>query len=112
MPKNNETDDRDGRAGDDGREMPAEFGFATATFIVIAGMVGTGILTTSGFTVLDVGSNQLTLMLWVVGGITAICGALTVAELSASLPETGGITFTFTSRTGLCRLFSRDGWRS
>ena len=70
--------------------MPAEFGFATATFVVIAGMVGTGILTTSGFTVLDVGSNQLTLLLWILGGITAICGALTVAELSAALPKTGG----------------------
>ena len=73
-----------------GQEMPADFGFVTATFIVIAGMVGTGILTTSGFTVLDVGSNQWTLLLWVMGGLTAICGALTVAELSAALPKTGG----------------------
>jgi basic amino acid/polyamine antiporter, APA family len=73
-----------------GEEMPADFGFGTATFIVIAGMVGTGILTTSGFTILDVGSNQWTLSLWVMGGITAICGALTVAELSAALPKTGG----------------------
>ena len=53
-------------------------------------MVGTGILTTSGFTVLDVGSNQWMLLLWVLGGITAICGALTIAELSAALPKTGG----------------------
>ena len=73
-----------------GQEMPADFGLVTATFIVIAGMVGTGILTTSGFTILDVGSNQWTLLLWVVGGLTAICGALTVAELSAALPKTGG----------------------
>lgn len=73
-----------------GQEMPADFGFGTATFIVIAGMVGTGILTTSGFTVLDVGSNQWTLLLWVIGGLTAICGALTVAELSAAIPKTGG----------------------
>jgi basic amino acid/polyamine antiporter, APA family len=72
------------------QEMPADFGFGTATFIVIAGMVGTGILTTSGFTVLDVGSNQWTLLLWVMGGLTAICGALTVAELSAAIPKTGG----------------------
>src|SRR5271167_1820324 len=72
------------------QEMPADFGFATATFIVIAGMVGTGILTTSGFTVLDVGSYQWTLWRWVLGGITAICGALTVGGLSASIPKTGG----------------------
>jgi basic amino acid/polyamine antiporter, APA family len=73
-----------------GQEMPAELGFASATFIVIAGMVGTGILTTSGFTVLDVGSNQWTLWLWILGGITAICGALTVAELSSAIPKSGG----------------------
>ena len=70
--------------------MPADFGLPTAIFIVIAGMVGTGILTTSGFTVLDVGSNQWMLWLWVLGGITAFSGALTVAELSAAIPKTGG----------------------
>ena len=66
------------------------FGLATATFVVVSSMVGTGVLTTSGFTVYFVGSNQLMLGLWVVGGVVALCGALTVAELSASLPRSGG----------------------
>ena len=70
--------------------MPAEFGLPTATFVVVAGMVGAGVLTTSGYTVCDVGSNQWMLFLWVLGGITAVCGALTLAELSAALPRTGG----------------------
>ncbi len=70
--------------------MPAEFGLATATFVVIAGMVGAGILTTSGYTVAAVGSNQWMLFLWVLGGVMAVCGALTLAELSAALPRTGG----------------------
>jgi basic amino acid/polyamine antiporter, APA family len=70
--------------------MPAEFGLATATFVVIAGMVGAGVLTTSGYTVALVGSNQWMLLLWVLGGVTAVCGALTIAELSAALPRTGG----------------------
>ena len=61
-----------------------------ATFVVVASMVGTGVLTTSGYTVATVGSNQWMLILWVVGGVTAICGALTLAELSAALPRTGG----------------------
>ncbi len=47
--------------------MPAEFGLAMATFIIVASMVGVGILTTSGFTVYFVGSNQLMLGLWVLG---------------------------------------------
>jgi APA family basic amino acid/polyamine antiporter len=71
-------------------EMPAEFGVATATFIVIASMVGVGVLTTSGYTVALVKSNQWMLWLWVLGGITAVCGALTLAELSAAIPRTGG----------------------
>jgi basic amino acid/polyamine antiporter, APA family len=70
--------------------MPAEFGLATATFVVIAGMVGAGILTTSGYTIALVGSNQWMLLLWLLGAITAVCGALTLAELSASMPRTGG----------------------
>ena len=70
--------------------MPAEFGVATATFIIVASMVGVGVLTTSGFTVAGLKSNELMLWLWVVGGIVAACGALTLCELTAALPETGG----------------------
>ena len=60
------------------------------TFVVVSSMVGVGILTTSGFTVASVHSNQLMLVLWVVGGIVALCGALCVAELAAALPSSGG----------------------
>jgi APA family basic amino acid/polyamine antiporter len=70
--------------------LPAGFGLATAAFVVVASMVGTGVLATSGFTVDSVGSNQLMLVLWVVGGIAALCAALTLAELSAALPRAGG----------------------
>src|SRR4051794_30142252 len=66
------------------------FGLATATFVVVASMIGTGVLTTSGFTVYFVGSNQVMLALWIIGGAVALCGALTVAELAASLPKSGG----------------------
>ena len=90
MTKFNESNDCNESNGNAGQEMPADFGLPTATFVVVAGMVGAGVLTTSGFTVLDVGSNQWMLLLWVLGGITAICGALTLAELSAALPKTGG----------------------
>ena len=66
------------------------FGPATATFLVVSSMIGTGVLTTSGFTVAAVGSNQLMLALWVAGGILAVCGALSLAELAAMLPHSGG----------------------
>ncbi len=70
--------------------MPAEFGLPMAIFVVVASMVGVGVLTTSGYTMALVGSNQYMLILWVVGGVIAACGALTLAELSAALPHTGG----------------------
>jgi APA family basic amino acid/polyamine antiporter len=53
-------------------------------------MVGTGVLTTSGYTVYFAGSNQWMLILWVVGGLVATCGALSLCELSAALPKSGG----------------------
>jgi APA family basic amino acid/polyamine antiporter len=90
MNKINENKDCNESNDNSGPGMPADFGLPTATFIVIAGMVGTGILTTSGFTVLDVGSNRWMLWLWVLGGITALSGALTLAELATAFPKTGG----------------------
>jgi len=67
-----------------------DYGLALATFVVISSMVGVGVFTTSGYTVAAVGSNQLMLGLWLVGGVVALCGALTVAELAAALPVSGG----------------------
>src|SRR6516165_6262907 len=71
-------------------QSPPRYGLGMTTFVVISSMVGVGILTTSGFTVASVGSNQLMLVLWLVGGVVALCGALTVAELAAELPTSGG----------------------
>ncbi len=51
------------------------FGLMTATFVVVSSMIGTGVLTTSGFTVYAVGSNQLMLVLWVVGGDAKVAAA-------------------------------------
>jgi len=61
-----------------------------AIFVVVSSMIGVGVLTTSGFTVASVGSNELMLFLWIIGGIVALCGALCVAELAAALPSSGG----------------------
>ena len=70
--------------------MPATFGLPMATFLIVASMVGVGVLTTSGFTVYYVGSNQWMLALWVLGGVVAACGALTLCELTSAIPRTGG----------------------
>src|ERR1700731_937575 len=65
-------------------------GFYTACAIVIANIIGTGIFTSLGFQLAEIHSGFPLLMLWVVGGIAALCGALSYGELSASLPRSGG----------------------
>src|SRR5881409_1209327 len=65
-------------------------GFVTACSIVIANIIGTGIFTSLGFQLNDIGSGFALLMLWVIGGIVALCGALCYGELSAAMPRSGG----------------------
>lgn len=62
----------------------------TATFLIIAMMIGTGIFTTSGFLLADIGSPSAVLLAWIVGGVAAIAGALCYAELGAAYPHNGG----------------------
>lgn len=69
---------------------PRRFGLVTATYMIVSSMIGVGVMTTSGYTVLAVGSNQYMVALWFVGGALALCGALAQAELAAALPHSGG----------------------
>jgi len=69
---------------------PRRVGLLTACSIVIANIIGTGIFTSLGFQLADIHSGFALLMLWVVGGVAALCGALCYGELSAALPRSGG----------------------
>lgn len=62
----------------------------TATSICIANMIGTGVFASLGFQVAEVTSGFALLLLWVVGGVFALCGALSYGELAAALPRSGG----------------------
>ena len=69
---------------------PHRISLLTAACIVIANMIGTGIFTSLGFQVGDLPSGFAIVLLWTVGGICAMCGALSYAELAAALPRSGG----------------------
>ena len=69
----------------------------TATAIVIANMVGTGVFTSLGYQVMGIKSIFALLMLWIVGGIMAFCGALSYSELGAAMPRSGG-EYTYLSK--------------
>jgi basic amino acid/polyamine antiporter, APA family len=62
----------------------------TAAATVVADMVGVGVFTSLGFQVKDITSGFSLLMLWVVGGIIAMCGAISYAELAAMFPRSSG----------------------
>jgi len=67
-----------------------QLGLATATFVVIANMIGTGIFTTTGFTIAGVPNPTAVLIAWVIGGVLALFGALCFGELSAAINRNGG----------------------
>lgn len=65
-------------------------GFATAAAIVVANIIGTGVFTSLGFQLTEIRSGFALLLLWVIGGLVSLCGALCYGELSAALPRSGG----------------------
>lgn len=70
--------------------LTRQIGFFSATIVVIANMVGTGVFTTSGFVARDVAHPVPLLLCWLVGGIFALCGALCYGELGSRFPRAGG----------------------
>src|ERR1700756_1659991 len=68
-----------------------------ATTIVVADMIGVGVFTSLGFQVKDIPSGFSILLLWVVGGLVALCGVFSYGELSAMFPRSSG-EYNFLSR--------------
>ena len=62
----------------------------TAIALAVANMIGIGVFTSLGFQVKDIPSGFALLMLWVVGGVFALCGGLSYAELATAFPRSGG----------------------
>ncbi|MCH9693878.1 MAG: amino acid permease [Gammaproteobacteria bacterium] len=67
-----------------------KFKYPTVIAVVIANMVGTGVFTSLGFQLLEIRSGFALLLLWAVGGLIALCGAMTYAELGSAMPRSGG----------------------
>lgn len=89
----------------------AGISLVTATAIVVANMVGTGIFTSLGFQVGDLSSGFVIVVLWSLGGVCAFCGALCYGELAAALPRSGG-EYHFLSRIFHPMVGFLSGWLS
>jgi basic amino acid/polyamine antiporter, APA family len=83
----------------------------TALALAVADMIGTGVFTSLGFQVREIPSVFSLLMLWVVGGTVALCGALSYAELAAAFPRSGG-EYNFLSRCYHASVGFMAGWVS
>jgi basic amino acid/polyamine antiporter, APA family len=62
----------------------------TASAIVIANMIGTGVFTSVGFQLSSIQNTWAIILLWVVGGLLALFGAFAYAELGTHFKESGG----------------------
>ena len=77
----------------------------------VGNMVGVGVFTSLGFQLLDIQSGFVILVLWALGGLIALCGAMTYAELGAALPRSGG-EYNFLSRIFHPAVGFASGWTS
>ncbi len=73
-------------------------GLVSAAALVVGNMIGAGVFTTSGFALADLGRPEWVLLAWLVGGLLAMCGALSYGALARRIPESGG-EYTFLSQT-------------
>lgn len=74
-------------------------GLLSAIAVLVGSTIGTGIFRSPRGIAARVPYDDLYLLLWVLGGLVTLCGALTLAELASALPRTGGIF-----------VFLREGW--
>jgi APA family basic amino acid/polyamine antiporter len=67
-----------------------KIGWFTASCVLVSNIVGGGIFTTTGLMARDLGDPMLILLLWIVGALFALGGAMVYGELGATLPHAGG----------------------
>jgi amino acid transporter len=84
---------------DDGGNLPRTLGLWSSVAVVIGISIGSGIFRSPAGVARLVPDSRLVLAVWTAGGLISLCGALSLAELAAALPRTGGIY-----------AFLKEGW--
>jgi len=72
------------------RLISAKLGWKTGTAIVIANMIGAGVFTSLGYQLQDLQNNWTIILVWALGGLIALSGAFSYAEVGTSIKESGG----------------------
>lgn len=74
-----------------GERLPRSLGLLSAIAVLIGSTIGSGIFRTPAGIANKVPDPLLMLSVWVLGGLLALCGALTYAELAGMHPRSGGV---------------------
>ena len=74
-----------------GDRLPRRLGLWSAVAVLVGSTIGGGIFRTPAVIAGRVPEPVLMLLVWVLGGLLALCGALTYAELAAMFPRSGGV---------------------
>jgi len=74
-----------------GERLPRHLGLWSAVAVLVGSTIGSGIFRVPAGVAAGLGDPGPVLLAWVLGGLIALFGALTLAELAASLPRSGGV---------------------
>ena len=91
MPPSTPDEPTRGPADQWGERLPRRLGLLSAIAVVIGSTIGSGIYRTPAVIAQRVPQPLAMLSVWVLGGVLALCGALTYAELAAMYPRSGGV---------------------
>lgn len=80
-------------------ELPRQIGLWSAIAILVGTVIGSGIFRSPAVVANRLPGAGAILLVWAIGGVVVLCGALALAELAGTFPETGGIY-----------VFIREGW--
>jgi basic amino acid/polyamine antiporter, APA family len=80
----------DTKAGSEPAELPRAIGAWSAAAVVAGMVIGSGIFRVPSSVAAEAGGVLPILVLWALGGLIALCGALALAELSTMFPRAGG----------------------
>ena len=72
-------------------DLVRAIGLGSAILFVVGSVIGSGIFLTTGVMAQTLPSTSLLLLAWVLGGVLAITGGLTYAEMGAMFPRSGGV---------------------
>ena len=79
--------------------LPRRLGLWSAVAVVVGSVIGSGIFRTPAGVAERLPGPGWMLAVWLVGGLFALCGTLTLAEVGSAIPETGGVY-----------AYLREGW--